>query len=168
MDVIYKQKYAKYKSKYNKLKADNSKNTYYFHGSNQKLEKLIPMPSKVVDNESVVFATSQLWLALVFIPKHTDADIDLGYYDSHPYIMEQYPDAFSLLKNKKGFIYLLNKNNFKSDDRLGMQQHEFISKKEENIIKVIKIDDVFKALQNTNVNIITFDQKMTSIKSVFK
>jgi hypothetical protein len=120
------------------------------------------MPSKVIDNEPAVFATNKLWLALLFIAHAKDADFESGFYNKQPYILEQYPGAINkFLKNKNGYIYYLNKDNFYSDDRLGLQGNEFISANEEKIVKTIEIPDVYDALKKTEVNIISFDDLAT-------
>src|SRR5437867_1330327 len=98
-----------------------------YHGSSHNIKVLEPRPSKILDNEKAVFATDSKILAVAFIPKWSDCDIDIGYYKGHLYCCEQYPKAFNLFTNIKGYVYTVDKNQFISDERLGMKNHEFIS-----------------------------------------
>ena len=100
-----------------------------------------------------MFATDQRWLALVFIPKHTGADLDIGFLNDEPYIEEMYPGAFNLLKGASGYIYTVDGTPFHSDPRLGMLQHEFISDNPVPILSTEKVDDVWQALMETNVRL---------------
>lgn len=141
---------------------------YFYHGSlidlDINIDKLEPRPSKVINPESAVFATNTLWLSIFFIAHAADCDIESGFISGKPYILEQYPGAFDkILKGKQGYIYYLSPDNFESDPRLGLQKYEFISKKPEKILKKEKINDIYQALTKTEVNMITFDDKMKSI-----
>ncbi len=138
---------------------------YYYHGSKEKLPYLEPRPSRVIDNELAVFATNKLWLAIIFIAGATDYDIELGFINDKPYILEQNPGAFDkLLKGVSGYVYFLSKKNFRSDKRLGLQKHEFISRQKEKIIKTKYIPNLYDALKKSETNLITFDDKMKCIE----
>lgn len=153
-----------------KIKTEDKKRNdakYYYHGSPTEFTVLKPMPSGVINDESAVFATNTKWLAIFFIAKAKDIDIEAGFYNSKPYILEQYPGAFdNLLKNKSGYVHCLNKHHFRSDKRLGLQQNEFISNDEEKVVKTEKINDLYKSLKKTNVNIISYDEKMKCIELI--
>lgn len=142
---------------------------YYFHGSTRLIKnKLEPRPSKVIEGEEAVFATNKRWLALFFILDTTDFDFQVGYY-GEPHIIEQYPGAIEeKMKNRSGYIYSVDPKLFHDDPRLGMQQHEFISDGPVSILKTKKIDDVYEELLKTEVNIITFEEKMDCILDLIK
>lgn len=140
---------------------------YYYHGSPLKLDILKPMNKKtdVIDNESVVFATNTKWMSIFFMSQDaTDCDIELGYINDIPYLLEQYPGAYDkFLKGKSGYLHYVDAKYFKSDQRLGMPNHEFISDQEVQILKVKKIDDIYDALQKEHVHMLTWTDKETMI-----
>lgn len=163
----YYDKYIKYKHKYLALARTAGDKKFYYHGSPTKLEKLEPRPSFVINNESAVFATDKRYLALVFIAKANDQDIELGFINNKPYILEQYPGAFDkFLKKKSGYIYYLDPKQFKQDKRLGMYNHEFISYNPVNILKTEKIKDIYEELVKSELNIVTFDMKVECIDKI--
>lgn len=170
--MSYYDKYNKYKKKYNKLKHNLSRSdtqNILYHGSPTKFDVLIPHPRSIVDNEEVVFATNTKWLSIVFIAKATDADIEIGFINNKPYILEQYPGAFDkFLVGKHGYIYHVDPKGFEKDKRLGMYNHEFISHDKTNILSTEEINDIYEALKKTEVNIIDFDTKAKLIESVLK
>lgn len=128
----------------------------YYHGSSTLIKDyLLPHPSAVINGENAVFATNTHWLALVFIPRHTDADLDIGFADGIPYIAEKYAGAFKLLK-ASGYIYEVSTREFHSDPRLGMQHHEFINPQKVRILHQKFVPDIFGALKKTEVNFIPF------------
>jgi hypothetical protein len=96
--------------------------------------------------KKAVFATNEKWISVVFIPQWSDNDFEFGFIYGVPYIMEQYHGAFDKLK-VKGFIYCLDPKHFKSDERLGMKNHEFISKDKVKILKVLEITNVYNYLK---------------------
>lgn len=138
-------------------------NKILYHGSSHKINILEPRPSMVISNEKAVFATNSKTLAVVFIPKWNDCDLDLGYHHNVLYCAEQYPDAFDKLKGVSGFIYTVDRSYFMSDDRLGMKQHEFISKTEVPILSTETINDVYNYLKKVNMCMITYDQKLDAL-----
>lgn len=156
---------------YEKIKLDldfnnlrGGKTKYYYHGSKQKIDVLLPKPSKVVNMEKVVFATDTIWLSIFFISDARDADIELGFVKGKPYILEQYEGAFDkYLKNVSGYIYYLDKSSFDTDSRLGLQNHEFISKTKVSIVKTVKVNNLYKQLKKYNVNMVSFDKKIKCI-----
>lgn len=128
----------------------------YYHGSSALIKDyLLPHPAGVLNGASAVFATNTRWLALVFIPRHTDADLDIGFAAGIPYIAEQYAGAFKLLK-ASGYIYEVSPRGFHSDPQLGMQHHEFINPRKVRILRKEYVPDVLAALKKTEVNFIPF------------
>lgn len=136
---------------------------YYYHGSSHDLTVLKPKSSRVIEGEDAVFATDSSDLAVIFIPKWNDCDLDLGYHHNILYVMEQYPGAFEKLKNVSGFLYSVDPEQFGTDHRLGMQKHEFISKQPVKIVKTEKISSVYKFLKDSSMNMITYDQKLDAV-----
>lgn len=141
------------------------KDKFYYHGSSHKVQTLLPRPSKVIEGEEAVFATDSKDLAVVFIPKWNDCDLDLGYHHNILYVAEQYPGVFEKLKGTSGYLYSVDSKQFKNDHRLGMQMHEFISKDPVNILKTEKIQDVYQYLEKSLMNMITYDQKLDAMFS---
>lgn len=137
--------------------------SYYYHGSTHKLNILKPRNSKVIDNEKAVFATNNKDIAVIFIPKWTDCDIDLGFYKGIPYASEQYPDAFNKLKDVSGYLYYVPKDKFNSDNRLGMKRHEFICRDNVKVQKTEEIKDVYKYLKKSSINLVTYSEKLDSM-----
>jgi len=133
---------------------------YYYHGSKFKIKGYLePRPSPVINNEKAVFATNELWISLISIPKFKDNAIDYGYIGGYAYILELEDGAFKLLE-VPGYIYVVSKKGFKSDKRLGMPNSEFINKKKVKIQKTIKIKNVLKALKKLDtVTLITSKKK---------
>jgi hypothetical protein len=99
-----------------------------FHGSEKKINdnQLLPRPSRLMDGQSVVFATNQRWIALVCICRSNDADLEFGFENGRPYIKELWAHAFAII-NKPGYIYTVMAEDFESDQRLGMVNHEFVA-----------------------------------------
>lgn len=147
---------------------------FLYHGSGGvKIIKsfLKPHPSKVVDGEEVVFATNVFDFAVYFAAHAYDSDIEFGVVNGKAYAMEQYPKAFELLlKNKSAMVYLVGKTLFGSDPRLGMQEHEFISRGEVQILGVVPIKDIWEYLQRpgSSINFITFDDKWEMLEPLLK
>jgi hypothetical protein len=166
MNNKYYNKYKKWKNKYLALKGGQK---YYYHGSQKLIENYLePKPSKVLEGDEAVFATNTKWLALIFIAHTTDSDIEIGFIDNIPYIMEQYPEAFNKFLNTGGYIYYVDPELFKSDTRLGMQQHEFISDNKVPIIKKEEIENIYKALKETEVNFISYEEKENCLHELLK
>jgi hypothetical protein len=138
----------------------------YYHGSPILIDKskdgcryLETKFSKILGGQKAVFATNSKEMAILFIPKWTDADIDFGTSNGVFYCMEQYPGAFKLLK-KSGYLYEVPTKPFKSDNRLGIKKHEFISKDKVKIAKYTKIKNAYKELEKSkDVVFISFKAK---------
>ena len=131
---------------------------YYYHGSSTKIEDYLePMASKVIGGETAVFSTNKYWFALSFIPKWSDDDIANGYFGDIPHMVELTPNAFDVFKGVSGYMYHVDPSQFKKDKRLMRQ--EFISRDKVKILKTDYIEDVYKALLKTAVNMVTYDMK---------
>ena len=91
-----------------------------YHGSSHHIKTLEPRPTRVLEGESAVFATDSKTLSIIFIPKWTDCDFHLGYYNGRLYAMELYPDSFDLLKIRKEiqdtYILLVRKDLYQMID----------------------------------------------------
>lgn len=161
----YHNKYLKYKSKYRQIQ-----NKYFFHGSQNKIQKYLePRPSVIMNNKPVVFATNTKWLALVFIAHSANTDLNIGFIGDIPYIMELYPKAFEKLLNIPGYLYYLNPKYFHSDSKLGMQNHEFISEQKIPILKTEKINNIFESLKKkTSVKLVYFHEMENCIYEILK
>lgn len=132
----------------------------YYHGSKIQLNTIEPRPSKVVNNEKVVFATNNKWLSIAFIAKFTDNDIEIGVTNDVLYLCEQYENAFKFLKCS-GYVHYVDEKYFQPDDRLGMKNHEFISHTCVPASYSEKIECVYDALQKGEVLMIEFNDHTT-------
>lgn len=128
-----------------------------YHGSVGEFSVLSPSQSDVIDGESAVFATDQRWLALAFIPKYTDDDISLGFVNGVPYLKEMRDGAFNLL-TIAGFIYTVSAERFRSDPRLGLQQHEFICDVPVPVMKSEIVPNVYHELLASGLEMIEFSK----------
>jgi len=147
---------------------------YYYHGSPIEIKKqLICKPSKIVDNEKVVFATNDIVFSVVFLTKWTNADMEFSKFSNdQPYVLrEEYPGAFNIYKNASGYIYYVDSIFFEHDERLGMKE-EFISHANVPIIKSKYIANVWKKLLNLQTNkkiiLISFDTYAEIMKRYVK
>ena len=69
---------------------------YYYHGSNKKLEKLVPKSSNVLNGENAVFATNNKCISAIFSARWNDNDLEFGYHDDKLYIQENREKAFDI------------------------------------------------------------------------
>lgn len=138
---------------------------YLYHGSPTLIKDYLePRSSAVIENEEAVFGTDSLDIAMMFLIGWDDCDFSLGYHHNRLYLMEVYHKAFDKFKNASGYIYKLDSSLFTSDKRLGMKQHEFISKNKVPIIETIHIDNVYEKLKESpTLNMITFDEVMNAL-----
>jgi hypothetical protein len=140
-----------------------------YHGSSHKISKLEPRATRVLEGDKAVFATNSKVMAVIFIPKWTDCDFQLGVHDDRVYAIENYPKAFDLLKVKNdygvaGYLYTVSSKGFESDERLGMRHHEFINKEEVDITRTELIDNVYEYLINSpDISMITYDQMIDAV-----
>ncbi len=127
-----------------------------YHGSKHCYSVLYTSASEIINNEMVVFATNKRWLALCFITKFKDSDIKIGYVNDVPFIEELKEGAFEIFKTS-GYIHTVSANGFKIDKRLGMKSVEFITTSNVKVLNYEKIDNVYNALKETEVNMIPYD-----------
>lgn len=136
----------------------------YYHGSSTKIagDYLEPRPSKVLNGEAAVFATNNLSTAILSIPRWTGADFDYGTYNGVHYVMELYPGAFEKLR-APGWLYYVSSSPFKSDSRLGMVEHEFISHEMVKILHREYIPNALEKLQEIgDIVFISYDELLES------
>lgn len=140
---------------------------YYFHGSKKDIqgEYLNPMPSKTIDGESAVYATTLKGFAIHFIAQAKDINIESGVYKGQPYVIEQYPGAFdTFYKGVSGYIYYVDPSGFQNDTRLGLQNYEYIQKSPVKILKKEYISDVYQALVNSgDIRVVSWKEAMNAI-----
>ncbi len=142
---------------------------YYYHGSRDKIEKLEPRPSGVINGESAVFATSSKEMALIFIPKWTDIDLEMGTHNGRIYIVENIPGTIEEKFNTSGYLHYVDAKHFHSDKRLGLQNLEFISDGEVPVIKCESIQNVYKELvKSKKVAFITHSEKIKALAPLMK
>lgn len=135
------------------------KDEYVYHGSpNGGIKILKPKPSKIIDYENAVFATSEKWLAISFIRFWKDSDFQQGFYNNKPYMKEQYKDVFDKIFNKGGWLYYLKKDTFVHDSRL--MNVELISKVSVKPEKKEYIRDPIKEMKKLGLCLFRYeDQK---------
>jgi ASC-1-like (ASCH) protein len=147
-------KHKKYKKKYMKLKEK-----FYYHGSPNLIKDYIDArPSHVIDGESAVFATKREDISLMFSAKWYDKDISFGSTNGKWFAIEQYKNAFDLLK-VPGYLYTIV-GNFVSDKRLGLKNIEFISKEPAKIVSCEKINNIYeKLIEMKTIHFIHYSQR---------
>jgi len=138
-----------------------------YHGSKHLIQgSLEPRPSRVVDGEAKVFATTDRWLALVFIGGLGDTILGLGFVTSVGttigYLEEMVPGALNHLRIP-GYIYTLPSGPFHSDHRLGMKRHELVSDSSVPILSTERIADVYDELMRAqtreNFTIVKYEDR---------
>lgn len=123
-----------------------------YHGSPKKLDKLVPVHSKLTQSD-VVYASQYLAVALCFACNlWTDEDIELGTYGDELYLEELKPGAFVKAFDASGWVYEVPKAGFENHPNLG--NFEFVSTKVVVPTKVIQINNVLKAIKATDVTLI--------------
>lgn len=137
---------------------------YYYHGSNTKLSVLKPMPSRVIGNDSAVFATSNFTDAVIFSAQWTDYNFGMGRHNGKLYLCEFYPCAFDKLSGT-AYIHYLPAEKFRSDPRLS--RSEFISKYPVTPAKIETVD-ILKYLRKDNANMIKYSDILNSVCSMSK
>jgi hypothetical protein len=120
-----------------------------YHGSPQQLTQIDPRPSRVIGDESAVFASPHKEVAMSFLAPWTDEDFTQGNINGEFYMQENYPGAFEKkFKGRSGYLHQLAAEGFKSDPRL--TKYEQISDKAVTPISAEYIEDLLTALQNQN------------------
>lgn len=136
----------------------------YYHGSLHLIEKyLVPHASFVLNGKKAVFASNERIVALIFIAKWSDRDIEFGFHGGKKYLIERYPKAFNLFKTD-GYLYHVDSSDFKSDARLGMKNAEFICSHKVKILNTEYIKNVWNEIKKSDVAIITFQMKMKALE----
>ena len=126
-----------------------------YHGSKNKIDRLEPRMSKVVQNEPVVFATQERWFATNFIAPTTGKEISSGIFRGKPYLLEVNPGTFALFETD-GYLHLVSSKGFHPDKRLGMSKHEFISRKAVPVLAWEYVPNVRKMLEAEGVQFISY------------
>jgi hypothetical protein len=136
---------------------------YYYHGSSNKIEILEPRPSAVINNESAVFATNSKVLSILFIARASGCEIEIGYYGDKLYALEVTSGMFNKYLDTSGYVHMVESKYFKSDNRLGMKNSEFISDKNVPVVNVEYIPNLYSELRKYQFDMITFEHKMRAL-----
>lgn len=141
---------------------------YLYHGSNKQLTRLDPRPTKVLNGDEAVFATPSQTMALIFIPKWSDADFGLGTHNGRIHIIEHRPNVAKELLSTDGYLHRVSSDGFKHDPRVGMPCMEFVNKDPVYVMDIEYIPNVYEALiASGNVAIITFDEQLELLDPLF-
>ena len=144
--------------------------TVMYHGSPRQLSVLEARPSGLLNEESVIYGTNRLDIAVFMAAHVSDAHIEFGSVNGRLYALEKYEGAFEKLK-KQGYVYVVSANTFFSDDRLGLKHHEFVSyKKSMGIQKRFLVLDIREFLEHdedSKINMITWGAMIESIEPLF-
>lgn len=133
--------------------------TNYFHGSPYYIEKQIhPRPSKLLNGESVVFATDIFQIACLFGVDWTDKDIELGSVNGEWYMKELYKNSFKRFK-KSCYVYEVDQTGFHGDDRLGMK-HEFVNYNDVDIVSTIQVDNIWTMIKSFDIKLEYYEDKI--------
>ena len=121
-----------------------------YHGSNVEVNELVPKKHFLSD-EPVVFGTPSKAMALAHLARWTDDDFELGSINEEPLVLkEKYPNAFEeIFRGQKGYIYSVDPEGFESKPNLMRQER--VSFESPEILSVEEIDDVLKALEQSDL-----------------
>jgi len=134
-----------------------------YHGStNGKIELFEPRQSKVLNGESAVFASPQLWTALTFTGNWNDDTIKQWTHDGKPFMQERCLNAFKWVYKNGGYLYTLPADTFKPDDRLC--KFEVISKVPVKPVSVRFISDPVSEMIKQGVTLYKYGEGLNSIK----
>lgn len=141
-----------------------TENSFLYHGSGIALnigEYLKPNPSNILNGESMVFATDDYSLAMFFVRQWSKNDFYLGYNKNDNLTMtETYPNQFNkMFQGQSGYIYVVSKKDFSRDKRLGMYDHEFISRNSVKILDRVFIQDTLSFLKD-KIIVIPFQKQI--------
>ncbi len=129
--------------------------TILFYGSSiPNIKTLIPQPSRVIENEKAVFATSSYLDAVVFSTLWTDRHFEFGSVNGVKYLIEKYPGALSKL-DKQTYIYQVSSTSFQKDSRLGMSS-EYISRSEVKTMSCAEVNPK-NYIHHSSINVIEYD-----------
>lgn len=138
-----------------------------YHGSPVKNWELKAMPSALVGNESVIYATNRKDIAAFFAARVSDKDIEFGSVNGKLYALEKYEGAFKKLE-VPAYIHAVSAETFVSDKRLGMRQREFISRESSIGVKAIEIvPSVYEYLRSrshSKINLITWGEMIEKLE----
>lgn len=136
-----------------------------YHGSPYKHENLVPKESSLLDDESVVYATDVYDMAVLFSAQLSNLHIDCGTVNGKFYVLEKFGGVFEKLK-RPGYIHFVSNESFKTDNRLGMSNHEFISNKIINVQKVTYVANIYRYLKEESkiINLVTWEQMIEQIE----
>ena len=136
-----------------------NKNILY-HGSRiPNIDVLKPNPNYAVNDDSVVFATPDIRLALAMIYGRGEK-LSIGYHtNTHTkkrqmYVNEAEPNTLHLL-DAPGYIYEVDSIGFRGND--GLMDEELIKYSHTEIIAVTKIENILEELLSHNVSIAEYN-----------
>ena len=139
-----------------------------YHGSKTpRLKALKPQGGCYsLPDEKVVFATSDFRFALA-MTYGTGDELAVGYYGDNyqnlqMYIDELQPSKLQLL-SQPGWLYYVPASGFKPDKRLA--HCEFINPSWVEIIKKVKIDNIFDQLKKYQIDIVEYDNVPAALES---
>lgn len=136
---------------------------YFYHGTDRTVDVFEPRPSRVIDNELAVFATSSYADAVVFSAQWTDYDFVFGSVNGERFLIENYPDALEKL-NRNGYIHYLPPKSFTHDRRLGLS-NEYISRES---VAALKCDvvNIAKYLATSAIKVIKFTENLAKTDAI--
>lgn len=117
---------------------------HMYHGTSKTLEVIHPQFSRLVHSD-VVFASTDIYVAACFIPKWTDAEVDMGFSKGQMYLRELVEGALDKW-HIPGNIYLVEPSKFMRHDSLGLK-NEFICYSSVVPEKMYPVSDVFEFIE---------------------
>ena len=132
-------------------------NGILYHGSPKRFRRLKPKAHFLADYSPVVFATPLREIALASLQPWNDDIFEQGVVgEDPPCMIELRPNAFrDVYGGKRGYLYTLAPDTFYHTDRLTC--FEQISDVSPEILDVEVIEDALSALQNSNMQMIYFE-----------
>lgn len=147
-----------------KYHTPTSRRMALYHGSDRRLSRVEPRWSRLV-GKSVVYATPDRWLAVVFGCRSCDAFIEIGFEDGRPYIEEMVPGGLDDLR-KCSYVHRLGAapQPFVGHPALGMPDHEYVAPAAVPVLEVEEVPDALQELRDRHpeVRIVAYRPRATS------
>lgn len=147
------------------------KKTQMFHGTSKRLKSLKPK-KHYLSEESVVFGSPLIEVALTFIAPWNDSEIEMGMVNNEPvHLIELQKNSFkNIFEGKKGWIYMLDPTTFKW--RQNLTRFEYISEVAPKILDKVYIRDVLETLRDFEaqglIQLVHFEDRKDFIKKGYR
>ena len=132
-----------------------------YHGSPiAGIRSFTPLPSEVLNGESVVFA-GERWMGVSCVNTWSDLDFIQGTSNGKPFMQEVYKNAFKTIYKTGGFLYTVPKSIFRHDHRIC--DYEYITTHAVSPTDEKYIADPILELTKLGVELIKFVTPITAL-----